>query len=363
LSKRDQQETAERLQACQGALAHLATKDEAAVRRYDDDDEDRWLFPYGKPYALDVEKGLNSKSIRRMEKTQVIISPLNAHARNRYVHTFEVTANARIIARILGLNEDLAAAGSWLHDIGHTPLGHQGERFLNSLPGVSFRHERFGCILAQRIERKTNGLNLTKQTLQCIRYHSRGKGDPKTMGILPEADVVMLADKISYTFADFADIFSRQAVAETGIQAGAFPGLVDQVRWFGSNGRERIQTAITALCLESAERGQISFSESEAAQRFVELKKLMYEVYPRVYPRDNFPYLRAVYEALAEAVPDADTTVLFAMLEDADILRLINLTYGGQRLRRESLTGTAVADALPYIVNVKFDLADPDIDW
>lgn len=298
-----------------------------------------------------------------MEKTQVVINPLNAHTRNRYVHTFEVTANARLIARILGLNEDLVHAGVQLHDIGHAPLGHQGERFLNSLLGVWFRHEIFSCILAQRIERKMNGLNLTKQTLQCIRYHSRGKGDPKVRGDVSEADVVMLADKISYTFADYLDIFGRRASGDATLQVSGFPGLAEKVRWFGSNQRERTETTITALCLESAAKGQVSFSESETAQRFSELKRQMYDVYPQVYPRNNFGNLIGVYEALADAVPDANTSIVFAMLEDADILRLINLTYGGQRLSRDSLNGTAVADALPYIVNVKFDLMDPDIDW
>lgn len=364
MTRKIKQVTAKKLQDCQGALSHLAVKDEDARRRYQDEDDDAWLFEYGSPFDLDVEKGLNSKGIRRMQKTQVIAEPKNAHTRNRLVHTFEVIAVARTLARILGLNESLAHAGALLHDIGHTPLGHRGERFLNQVhDGAFFRHEIFGCILVQRIERMATGLNPTMQTLDCIRYHSRGAGSIKPSGVSQEADLVMYSDKLSYVFADYSDIFGRRDGDAIQLNVGDFPGLAALVNWFGCNQREQVQTAMTALCLESADKGKVSFVESEAAQKFAELKKKMYEVYPRIYPHENYATLKEFYDALAEAVPNANTTVLFALMEDNDILRLLPKAAIGQVLRREDLKGTAVDDALPYISKHKFDLRDPGLDW
>ena len=44
-----------------------------------------------------------------------------------------VSRIARTIGMTLGLNLDLIEAISLGHDIGHTPFGHAGERFLNAL--------------------------------------------------------------------------------------------------------------------------------------------------------------------------------------------------------------------------------------
>ena len=78
-------------------------------------------------FQRDRDRIIHSKSFRRlMHKTQGFLLPIDEHYRNRMTHTLEVTQIARIIARALKLNEDLAEAGALGHDLGHTPFGHAG---------------------------------------------------------------------------------------------------------------------------------------------------------------------------------------------------------------------------------------------
>ena len=85
-------------------------------------------------YQRDRDRILHCKSFRRLKgKTQVFLSPEGDHYRTRLTHTLEVSQNARTVAKALCLNEDLTEAIALGHDLGHTPFGHAGERFLNAL--------------------------------------------------------------------------------------------------------------------------------------------------------------------------------------------------------------------------------------
>ena len=91
-------------------------------------------------YQRDIDRIVHSKSFRRlMHKTQVFLSPEGDHYRTRMTHTLEVARIARTICRGLRLNQDLAEAAAYGHDLGHTPFGHAGEKALSSMP-VSYTH-------------------------------------------------------------------------------------------------------------------------------------------------------------------------------------------------------------------------------
>ena len=92
-------------------------------------------------FQRDRDRILYSKSFRRLkDKTQVFLTPDGDHYRTRMTHTLEVAQNARTIARALKLNEDLAEAIAFGHDLGHTPFGHAGERALNAVCPYGFKH-------------------------------------------------------------------------------------------------------------------------------------------------------------------------------------------------------------------------------
>src|SRR5579871_5392878 len=89
------------------------------------------------PFQRDRDRILHSKPFRRLKgKTQVFIDPVGDHYRTRMTHTLETTGIARVVARALRLNEDLAEAIGLGHDTGHPPFGHAGEASLDALvPG------------------------------------------------------------------------------------------------------------------------------------------------------------------------------------------------------------------------------------
>jgi dGTPase len=346
------------------ALAHLRTRDEDARRRFIcESDEDRWLDQFGSPYAADADHRLGpSKALRRlMDKTQVFSNKTNPHFRNRFSHTMEVTNVAVVGAHILGLNAELCRAISYGHDIGHTPFGHPGEEFLGSMmSGKKFRHEAFGVVVAQKIERKGVGLNLTRQTLLGMLNHSRGKDELKPSGLSAEVDLTMVSDKIGYLWPDINDIFFRGS-----LKLSDFPALKERVEWFGSNQRQRVRTSVVGLCEESALAGRISFGQEEIGQRFAEVKKMMYEIYEGV-PGDvngkkkklRHSQMELAYEYLCRTLPeDVNPAAAFALMGDNEIMAIASRDH----LRPEDLAEFSIAEILPYLKGV--DPTDPDMDW
>src|SRR5229473_2712248 len=90
--------------------------------------------PYRSDYARDRDRVIHSRAFRRLEaKTQVFTTRYSDHFRNRLTHTLEVAQIARTVAGALGLDTDLAEALALVHDIGHPPFGHAGERKLDDL--------------------------------------------------------------------------------------------------------------------------------------------------------------------------------------------------------------------------------------
>ena len=124
-------------------------------------------------YVRDVEKIMHSPYYNRYtDKTQVFSFYKNDDISRRGFHVQLVSRIARNIGRLLGLNLDLIEAIALGHDIGHTPFGHAGERFLNELyynnTGRYFNHN----VHSVRVLDKIFNLNLTLQTLDGILCHN-----------------------------------------------------------------------------------------------------------------------------------------------------------------------------------------------
>src|SRR5580692_11589351 len=127
---------------------------------------------YRSPFARDAARILHARAFRRLAgKTQVFTrlpgDPLSDHFRSRLTHTLEVTQIARTLAGALGLNAELAEALALVHDIGHPPFGHAGEKALDQCLrgyGLSFDHNLHALRIVTWFEERYagfRGLNLT----------------------------------------------------------------------------------------------------------------------------------------------------------------------------------------------------------
>jgi dGTPase len=177
--------------------------------------------PYRNDYARDRDRVIHSRAFRRLEaKTQVFTTRYSDHFRNRLTHTLEVAQIARTVAGALALNADLAEALALVHDIGHPPFGHAGERKLDELlrpHGDSFDHNLQALRIVEQFEQRYldfPGLNLTFEVREGIVKHSRDY-DPAQFPALSEylldqrppleAQLIDFVDEIAYNTADLDD--------------------------------------------------------------------------------------------------------------------------------------------------------------
>jgi len=344
-----------------GCLSDKKTPDEIARRRQPPEkDEDLFITGLNHDYAVDAyQKIAPSKAFRRLIfKTQVLTAANNAHIRNRATHTFEVVNVATIIARILGLNENLCCAIALGHDIGHAPFGHIGERFISQVTDKEFRHEIFGVNIVQHIERKGKGLNLTHQVLEGILNHSRGSNDlTRNANISEEANVVMYADKIAYIFADIRDIFERKG----GLEFDKFPQLKKLVESCGKTHREQVALCVENLCFESAEKGYVAFEESDAAKIFSEIKENMYKIYRLVNIFNGTEILEKAYVFLSKIgiIGDIDPAIVLALMTDSGVLYLYKKDY----VNANDFYRCSVAEIIEHLQGKNINFLEPDLDW
>ncbi len=173
------------------------------------------------PFERDRDRVVQSRAFRRLAgKTQVFTSRASDHFRSRLTHTIEVAQVARHVASALSLNADLAETLALVHDIGHPPFGHAGERALDRClqrSGLRFDHNLHALRIVERFEQRYaghRGLNLTLATREGIIKHSRdytAAAHPELneylLGDSPplEAQIIDLADEIAYLTADLDD--------------------------------------------------------------------------------------------------------------------------------------------------------------
>ena len=172
-------------------------------------------------FQRDRERIVGSRAFRRLAgKTQVFTSRASDHFRSRLTHTIEVAQIARDVAGRLGLDQDLVETLALVHDIGHPPFGHAGERALDEClqgHGLRFDHNLHALRICEHFEQRYaahRGLNLTLGVREGIIKHSRDYSTATHPELSPyfldqrpplEAQVIDLADEIAYLTADLDD--------------------------------------------------------------------------------------------------------------------------------------------------------------
>ncbi|MEM1410330.1 MAG: dGTP triphosphohydrolase, partial [Pseudomonadota bacterium] len=156
--------------------------------------------PTRSDFQRDRDRIIHSDAFRRlMHKTQVFVHNQNDHFRTRLTHTLEVGQIARALARSLNVDEDLAEALALVHDFGHTPFGHAGERALSRCmqPWGGFEHNAQSLRVVTALERRYagfDGLNLTWEVLEGLVKHN---------GPLTDRDGDPLNDPVPVAFRDY----------------------------------------------------------------------------------------------------------------------------------------------------------------
>ena len=215
--------------------------------------------PYRNDFQRDRDRVVHARAFRRLEaKTQVFTRRYSDHFRNRLTHTIEVAQISRTIAAQLGLNTDLVEALALVHDLGHPPFGHAGEKALDNCVrahGFSFDHNLHALRIVEDFEQRYasfRGLNLTFEVREGIVKHSRdydAREHPELAEYLLdqrpplEAQLIDLTDEIAYDTADSDDgceahLLNVEQIAEN---VGIFGRFYEDVRKLYPTAAEKLQ--------------------------------------------------------------------------------------------------------------------------
>ncbi len=251
----------------------------------------------------------------------MFIAPDGDHYRVRLTHSLEVAQIGRVIARALGLDEDLTEALCLAHDIGHPPFGHAGEAGLDAAmePYGGFDHNAQCLRTLMRLESpycEFDGLNLTWELLEGLAKHNGPLSKPNwalaeldaafPLGLSDwcslEGQVAALADDIAYDnhdiddglragFLELDELLTLPFVADhwreverrfpTAPRDRQLRELVrGQIGWMVNNliteTRERVKGLASANEVRKAGRMTAAFS-SQVADEERQLKHFMYE--------------------------------------------------------------------------------------
>jgi dGTPase len=272
------------------SLSPVATLSVQGVRRHRDARLDEG---YRQMFSVDTDRILHSRAYTRyIDKTQVFYLIHHDHITHRVLHVQLASKIARTIGRYLGLNEDLIEAIALGHDIGHTPFGHDGERFLSELcrsGGIGdFLHNVQSVQFLDRVERKGEGWNLCLQTLDGILCHDGEihnqvlkpqrkktfeileqemtlKKKDASIPLMPmtlEGCVVRMADTISYIGRDIEDAIRLNIIERTDLPK-------ECVDILGSTNGTIVHHLVTDVINSSFQNTHIAFSRevSEALKR------------------------------------------------------------------------------------------------
>jgi dGTPase len=192
--------------------------------------------PYRNDFQRDRDRVIHARAFRRLEaKTQVFTRRYSDHFRNRLTHTLEVSQVSRTIAGALNLNVDLVEALALVHDIGHPPFGHAGEKALDTAMrehGLFFDHNLHALRIVEDFEQRYaafRGLNLTFEVREGIIKHSHdyeAKTHPELAEYLLdqrpplEAQLIDLTDEIAYNTADLDDGYEAHLLSLDQIREG-----------------------------------------------------------------------------------------------------------------------------------------------
>ncbi len=300
-------------------LSPLACLSRDAIRKTAEMDVEQG---HRQSFAVDGDRILHSLAYSRyIDKTQVFYLIQNDHITHRVLHVQFVSKISRTIGRLLRLNEDLIEAIALGHDIGHTPFGHDGEKFLSELCERHhigpFFHNLQGVRFLQDIERKGRGWNLTLQVLDGIFCHD---GEIHTQALEPrkgknfetlaqeinrkreapgedirpmtlEGCVVRMADSISYVGRDIEDAIRLGLITREEL-----PGNCKEI--LGDTNGTIVYRLVEDLVANSIDKPSVCFSE-DVGEALRALKRFNQErIYQNPKVKEQTPKIQLMFQLL-----------------------------------------------------------------
>ena len=278
-------------------------------------------------FQRDYTRVLFSNSYKRMRnKTQVFYSPSNDHICTRMDHVNYVASISYTIANNLGLNTELTRTIAVLHDLGHSPFGHSGERILSKISqedlGKRFWHEKNGVELVDKYELLENdkgfkaNLDLTYAVRDGIISHC---GEVDENAIRPrdeaidldeyvsvnqyqsytwEGCVVKVSDKISYIVRDIEDAISLKILdADDVNELKQILGIKEGENF--DNGKITYDLIQDVIENSTPEKG-LCFSE-EKLNLMNQIKRFNYE---KIYFSDKLKTTEKYYDLVLTTIYD-----------------------------------------------------------
>ena len=319
-------------------LSPWACRSNQALRRKEEREVN---YGHRQNFSIDTDRILHSLAYSRyIDKTQVFYLIKNDHITHRVLHVQLVSKIARTVGRLLRLNEDLIEAIALGHDIGHTPFGHDGEKFLSALceeHGVGkCLHNIQSVRFLQEIERKGKGWNLTLQVLDGILCHDgeihsqaleprrdktfetldqdmKHKAMNTSVDIWPmtlEGCVVRISDTISYIGRDIEDAIRLDLINRTDIPDNCRNVL-------GETNGSIVYTLVEDLVANSLDRPHVSFS-AVVGDALRQLKEFNQD---RIYMSDRVKEQTSKVNLMFELLFDKYLRDLETGNEDSDIFR------------------------------------------
>lgn len=356
------------------------TENEEAVRRKQDWDKNKLLRP---SFVRDCEKIMHTPYYNRYaDKTQVFSFYKNDDITRRALHVQLVSRIARNIGTLLGLNVDLIEAIALGHDIGHTPFGHAGERYLSEClrehTGRYFNHNVHSVRVLDGILNR----NVSLQTLDGILCHNGEFAmqeyrpvtmedfehfdkkyeacyiDEKAIGkLVPytlEACVVRICDMIAYLGKDRQDAKRANLIQNDGI-------FDEQA--FGKSNPEIINNLVVNIVENSYGKDCIILDD----EYFKAIKATKKENYEKIYFNEAVdhtyetsvrPMFHLMYERLLSDLKSGDqNTIIYK--HHIDFVKENTASYGNDFYLEQNEENQIIVDYMASMTDDYFvDLFD-----
>lgn len=245
-------------------------------------------------YIRDAEKIMNCPYYNRYaDKTQVFSLYKNDDITRRALHVQFVSRIARNIGRMLGLNLDLIEAMALGHDIGHTPFGHAGEKYLAELYAENTGRVFLHNLQSIRVLDKIFHYNISMQTLDGILSHN---GEIEMQEYVPQP-----LGGFEKFDAKFERCCTDRAYANS-IMPSTLEGCVvrisDLIAYLGKDRQDAVKANIIS--------DDSAFDSDSVIGSFnsVMINNLIVNVIENSYGKDRIILSREYFEALGKAKSD-----------------------------------------------------------